>query len=80
MAFLSGIVGYALWIKGQKSIEVSEAGLFAYLTPIFGAPLAVWWLGEKITPIYIIGALIITLGVFIAEYKKRSKSLTRAEA
>jgi len=71
MAFVSGIVAYALWIKGQKSIEVSEAGLFAYLTPLFGAPLAVLWLGEKITPIYVLGALIIAFGVLTAEYKKR---------
>ncbi|NTV79075.1 MAG: EamA family transporter [Clostridiales bacterium] len=39
--------------------------------PIFAAPLAVIWLGEKITPVFIIGAIIIAVGVFIAEVKKK---------
>ena len=39
--------------------------------PIFAAPLAVLWLGEKITPMFIIGAVIITIGVAIAEIKKK---------
>lgn len=71
MALISGTLAYALWVKAQKSIEVSEAGVFAYLAPVFSAPLAVWWLGEKITLYFIIGAVLITSGVFVAEYKRR---------
>ena len=73
MAFISGTLAYSLWIKGQKTIEVSEAGVFAYLLPVFSAPLAVFWLGEKITPPFVIGAILITIGVIIAEYKKRAQ-------
>jgi len=29
------------------------------------------WLGEAITPIYLLGAVIITIGVVIAETKKK---------
>lgn len=71
MAIFSGTIAYALWIKGQKSIEISEAGVFAYLIPIFATPLAVVWLGEKITPYFVLGAVLIAIGVFIAEYKRR---------
>lgn len=71
MAFISGTLAYALWLKGQKSIEVSEAGLFAYLMPVFSAPLAVLWLGEKITFPFAVGAVVIVLGVIIAEYKRK---------
>lgn len=71
MALLSGNLAYALWIKGQKTIEIGEAALFAYLYPIFSAPLAVIWLKERITTPFIIGAILITIGVLIAEYKKR---------
>lgn len=70
MALISGALGYYLFQEGQKSIESSEASLFAYLQPIFSAPLAVFWLGEKITFPFIIGSSIVALGVFIAEYKK----------
>ena len=74
MAILSGALAYYLYQKGQKNIEASEATLFSYLSPLFAAPLAIFWLGETITIPYIIGAIIIAAGVFIAEYKKSQKA------
>lgn len=71
MAILSGTAAYALWVRGQKSIEISEAGLFAYLMPLFSTPLGVFWLGEKITTPFIVGGLLIATGVIIAEVKKK---------
>lgn len=75
MAFISGTFAYTLWIKAQKAIEVSEAGVFSYLVPIFASPIAVVWLGETATKPFIIGAIIITLGVIIAEYKRRTRTI-----
>lgn len=69
MALASGTLAYYLWHKAQKTIEIGEVGLFAYLYPVFGTPLSVLWLHEKITTPFIIGALIIAIGVLIAEYK-----------
>lgn len=74
MAALSGILAYYLWHKAEKTIEVSEVNLIAYLYPIFGTPLSVLWLKEKITLPFIIGSVIIAIGVFLAEYKKARKS------
>ena len=70
MALVSGTLAYTLWARAQKTIEIGEAGLFAYLSPIFAAPLAVIWLKESVTPTFIISAILITIGVLIAEYKK----------
>ena len=70
MAVLSGTVAYFCMIRGTKEIEVSEAGLFYYLQPIFTIPAAVLWLGEPITPTFILGAIFISIGVFIAEYRR----------
>ena len=69
IALISGSLAYYLWIKAQKTIEVGEAALFGYLRPIFATPLAIFWLGESFTPIFILGAIIIITGVTIAEYK-----------
>lgn len=69
MAVLSGNLAYALWARAHRSIEVGEAALFAYLYPIFAAPLAVFWLKEKITVPFIIGAFVVAMGVFVAEYR-----------
>jgi len=71
MALLSGTLAFYLNIRAQKSIEIGEASLFAYLYPIFSLPLAVLWLGEKVTPFYAVGGIIIVIGVGIAEIKKK---------
>jgi len=71
MALVSGSLAYFLANKAQKTIEIGEAAVFSYLQPIFAAPLAVAWLGEAITPTFLLGATIITIGVVIAETKKK---------
>ena len=73
MAVLSGSLAYFLYQEGQKKIEASEATLFGYLSPLFAAPLAVFWLNEKLTLPFIIGTFVVMLGVFVAEYRKSSK-------
>ena len=71
MALISGTLAYLFSNKAQKSIEVGESSVFGYLIPIFGVPVAIVWLGEKITTNFIVGAIIIALGVFVAEIKKK---------
>jgi drug/metabolite transporter (DMT)-like permease len=71
MAAVSGTLGYFLWHKAEKTIEISKVNLITYLYPIFGTPLSVFWLKEKITPLFIIGVAIMASGVFLAEWKKR---------
>lgn len=70
MAIISGSLAYFLSNKAQKTIEIGEQSLFAYLYPVLSLPIAVLWLGEKITPTFIVGAIIITIGVAIAEIKR----------
>lgn len=80
MALLSGTLAYTLWARAQKTIEIGEAAIFSYLYPLFSAPLAVFWLKEKITPPFAIGAVVIALGVFIAEHhKSRRQSVKRSQ-
>ncbi|MBP9813776.1 DMT family transporter [Candidatus Woesebacteria bacterium] len=69
MAVLSGTVAYTIRNIAIKRIEVSESGLFTYLQPLWAAILAVMWLHEPITMSYIIGGIIIALGVVVAESK-----------
>jgi drug/metabolite transporter (DMT)-like permease len=76
MAIVSGTLAFWLFNKAQKSIEIGEQSLFAYLYPVFSLPLAVIWLGEKISFIHIIGGIIIIVGVVIAEIKKKRYNTT----
>jgi drug/metabolite transporter (DMT)-like permease len=71
MSLLSSIVAYFTYAWGVSKIEASEAALFLYLEPIIAAPFAYWWLGEKITTTFLIGAAVIAAGVIITEYRPR---------
>lgn len=71
MTILSSVVAYFTFQWGLSLIEASEATLFAYLQPIFAAPVALFWLGEKISFPFLLGAAIITLGVLLTEYRPR---------
>lgn len=70
MAVLSGTFAYTIRNIAIKSIEVSESALYSYLQPLWAAMLAVLWLREPITPSYIIGGIVIAVGVVIAEAKR----------
>lgn len=72
MALLSGNLAYTLYNLGQKPIEVSELAPFAYLYPAISAILAVVLLGDKLTTTVLASSVIIIIGVFIAETKRRS--------
>lgn len=74
MAVLSGSLAYFLYIRAQRSIEVSEAVLFNYLQPVFSIPLALFWLNETLAPSFLMGASLIIIGLVIAEYKRSLRS------
>ncbi len=78
MAVLSGTVAFALRAKAQKTIGLSEAGFMGYLVPILSTLFAVLFLSEAITKEFAIGAIIITVGVFLIEYHKPHKKPTRS--
>jgi len=73
MAVLSGTIAYILWHRAEKTIEIGEVGIFAYLYPIFGVPLSVLWLKENVDTPFLIGSAVIIIGVILAEYKRRPK-------
>ena len=72
MALLSGNLAYTLYIRAVRSIEISEAVLFGYLQPVVTVPLAILWLHESISASFLIGALIIVVGLIIAETKSKN--------
>lgn len=70
MAVFSSVIAYFAYVYGLTKIEASEATIFTYLQPLFSVPLAVVLLNEKITFPFIIGAVLITFGVFVCEFRQ----------
>jgi drug/metabolite transporter (DMT)-like permease len=76
MAIFGSIIALTTHIKGQDSIEASEASLFGYLQPLVYIPLSIWLLHETIDLPQLLPLLGVVAGVFIAE--KRFGKKTRA--
>ena len=72
MALFSGIAAYLLCEKALKVLEASDTVLFTYLQPLFAVPVSYLLLGEKPTVVFALGAVVIVVGVFIAERKYKN--------
>jgi drug/metabolite transporter (DMT)-like permease len=68
-AILCSVVGQLLYNFSVKELNSAEIGLFTYLGPIVTALVAIPLLHEIITFGYLLGALFVFLGLFIAELK-----------
>ncbi|OGH22104.1 MAG: hypothetical protein A3F31_03185 [Candidatus Levybacteria bacterium RIFCSPHIGHO2_12_FULL_38_12] len=65
--FFSSLAAYVLWQWALWQLQASRVGFFFYLDPIVSTITAVLFLSEHITPSFILGSLLIFLGLFVAE-------------
>lgn len=66
-AVLSSLAGYFLFFWALKYLPAEEVGVFVYLDPIVTILLAMPLLGEYPDFLFLIGALFVFGGIFIAE-------------
>lgn len=66
-SLFSSAAAYALYSFGLSKIKASEASLFIYIDPIAGTILSYFMLHEPITIPFVVGAVFIFAGIFIAE-------------
>lgn len=64
---LCSATAYFLYHWSIKQLLAQEVGVFAYLDPIIAIVIAAPLLGEYPTPIYLLGAIFVFLGIFIAQ-------------
>lgn len=67
----SSTIAYFSWQYGLSKIPATQASFFFYLDPISGLVVSVILLGERLTPIFIVGGIFVILGVFWAEHKRK---------
>ena len=63
----SSFAAYNLWEWGLSKVSESRVGFFFYLDPVVSTIAAVAILGEKITLAFILGSVLIFLGLILAE-------------
>ncbi len=66
-SIFSSLIGYYLFYWGIKYIRASEVSVFTYIDPVAAVLVAVPLLNEYPNPIFISGAFLVFLGVFVAE-------------
>ncbi len=75
-------VTYVLWFSGLKEIDSSRVVVFVYMEPIFAGILTflIPSLNEQLTWFSIFGMVLCFVGVTLAQYESRKKSIAPAEA
>ncbi len=63
----SSLIAYFLFYWGTSKIEVQEIGIFQYIDPVAAIVIAAPLLGEFPTSTYLVGSLLVFMGIFIAE-------------
>jgi drug/metabolite transporter (DMT)-like permease len=66
-AVLSSAVAYILYNYAVKNMVTNEVGIFTYLDPVFAVVIAVPLLGETITSTFVLGTMLVFVGLYIAE-------------
>ena len=67
LGVISTILGFVSFEAAAKLVKPQAASVVVYLQPLIAVPLAMWLLGETLTPLFPIGAGIIALGVLLTE-------------
>lgn len=75
LTFFHNYLSMVLFLKALKQLDAIQAALSNYLITFFGIPIAAIWLKEKLTPIAIIGGVLIlgsTLLITVWESRQAS--------
>ena len=65
LALLVTVFGNLMWNQGNRIVGPNRAAIFINLIPVFGALLAVTFLGEKVYGYHFVGAVLVCLGIWL---------------
>jgi drug/metabolite transporter (DMT)-like permease len=78
VAIFPSLLAYIFYNRGVELLGPARAGLYLFLIPVFGALLAVAFLGERLHPFHAAGFAFIIAGVLIGNRARKSvKAETR---
>ena len=70
VAVFPSILSYLFFNRGVDLIGANRSGPFFHLVPLFGATLAIMFLGERPGWHHLVGAILIIGGVFVASTRR----------
>jgi len=66
LALVCTVFGYIGWYYALKETEASKAAVFLNLIPLFTIIMS-FLIGESITVFFLLGAILITFGIYITQ-------------
>jgi drug/metabolite transporter (DMT)-like permease len=73
IAVFASAIAFLIWIRAVGQIGPTRAGMFIHLMPVFGAILAVAFLGERIAAFHVAGAALVFAGLVVANRRPASR-------
>lgn len=70
LGIISTAVAMFLWNYAFAELPAAVASLTFFAQPVVGAVLGWFFLAETITPLFILGGVLITIGILIATFEK----------
>ena len=83
LIFFHNYLSMVLFLKALDYLDAIQASLSNYLITFFGLPISAIWLGERLTPMMIVGGVIVllsTLLITVWEERKRRAAGVAVEA
>jgi drug/metabolite transporter (DMT)-like permease len=65
VAVFSSAIAHAMWVRGVAAIGPTRSSVFIHLMPLFGAVLAITFLGEHLAAYHAVGAALVLCGVVL---------------
>lgn len=66
-AVITSGIAYPVWYWALKYMEASKLSVFIYFQPILATILSYIFLAEQLTTNFVVGGIVVLMGVFIAE-------------
>ena len=73
-ALVAQVIGFIGWFSGTQRLGAAKVSVLLNITPIVGLALAALILGEQLTPLKILAAAVILVGVYLANRRVNPSS------
>ena len=73
MAVFGSLIAFTAYQVAQRHLLASEVSIFSYILPLVTIPLSIFWLHERLTPLFVFGGVLLAIGVIVAEFHSRSR-------
>lgn len=64
---LGTVTPFLLVIGALRHVPATRAGIVGTIEPVLAAAVAYWWLGETLAPVQLLGAVVVLVGVGLAQ-------------